>query len=188
MWFSNAQNCCRGVQQERDAYASPQNRSGSSSAKSVYLCAITNTFCKRHTPSIARNYGAIGTIGRDKQVTFSIPVDAVQGLADGYYGGLCLYETPYNSRFVHLLQCVHAHERNGPPITNPISNAYSAAARLSAKKEDSQVNIAISLGGQIRMVICSSFVIAKRKDTHPLRSERRELPADGRDCRSGLCL
>ena len=34
--------------------------------------------------------------GRDKQVTFSIPVDAVQGLADGNYGGLCLYETPYN--------------------------------------------------------------------------------------------
>ena len=29
------------------------------------------------------------------------------------------------------------------------------------------MNIAIPLGGQIRMVICSSFVIAKRKDaTH----------------------
>ena len=27
------------------------------------------------------------------------------------------------------------------------------------------MNIAIPLGGQIRMVICSSFVIAKRKDT-----------------------
>ena len=23
-------------------------------------------------------------------------MDAVQGLADGYYGGLCLYDTPYN--------------------------------------------------------------------------------------------
>ena len=38
--------------------------SGSSSAKSVYLCAITNTSASG-TPSIARNYGAIGTIGRD---------------------------------------------------------------------------------------------------------------------------
>ena len=29
-------------------------------------------------------------------MTFSIPVDAVQGLANGIYGGLCLYESPYN--------------------------------------------------------------------------------------------
>lgn len=42
------------------------------------------------------NYGALGTIGRNAQVTFSIPVAAVQGLANGTYGGLCLYETKYN--------------------------------------------------------------------------------------------
>ena len=36
------------------------------------------------------------------------------------------------------------------------------------------MNIAIPLGGQIRMVICSSFVIAKRKDTthYDLSGER----------------
>ena len=41
-------------------------------------------------------YGAIGSIGRGETATFSIPVAAVQGLASGAYGGLCLYESPYN--------------------------------------------------------------------------------------------
>ena len=96
MWFSNAQNLLSGCTVKSATLTLHRKTgSGSSSAKSVYLCAITNTSASG-TPSIARNYGAIGTIGRDKQVTFSIPVDAVQGLADGYYGGLCLYETPYN--------------------------------------------------------------------------------------------
>lgn len=96
MWFSNAQNLLSGCTVKSATLTLHRKTgSGSSSAKSVYLCAITNTSASG-APSIARNYGAIGTIGRDKQVTFSIPVDAVQGLADGYYGGLCLYETPYN--------------------------------------------------------------------------------------------
>ena len=96
MWFSNAQNLLSGCTVKSATLTLHRKTgSGSSSAKSVYLCAITNTSTSG-TPSIARNYGAIGTIGRDKQVTFSIPVDAVQGLADGNYGGLCLYETPYN--------------------------------------------------------------------------------------------
>lgn len=62
---------------------------------SGYLCAISNTSASG-TPSISVNYGAIGTIGRDTQVTFAVPVAAVQGLANGTYGGLCLYESPYN--------------------------------------------------------------------------------------------
>lgn len=96
MWFNNAQNLLWGCTVKSATLTLHRKTgSGSSAAKSVYLCAITNTSASG-TPSIARNYGAIGTIGRDKQVTFSIPVDAVQGLADGYYGGLCLYETPYN--------------------------------------------------------------------------------------------
>ena len=69
--------------------------SGSGSAKTLYLCAISNTSASG-TPSISVNYGAIGTIGRDAQVTFAVPVAAVQGLANGTYGGLCLYESPYN--------------------------------------------------------------------------------------------
>ena len=59
------------------------------------LCAISNTSASG-TPSILANYGALGTIGRGQTVTFGIPVAAVQGLADGTFGGLCLYETPYN--------------------------------------------------------------------------------------------
>ena len=96
MWFSNAQNLLSGCTVKSATLTLHRKTgSGSSAAKSVYLCAISNTSASG-TPSIAYNYGAIGTIGRDKQVTFSIPVDAVQGLADGYYGGLCIYETPYN--------------------------------------------------------------------------------------------
>ena len=70
-------------------------RSGSSSARTLYLCAITNTTASG-APSIAANYGAIGTIGRAQQATFAIPLAAVQGLANGTYGGLCLYESKYN--------------------------------------------------------------------------------------------
>ena len=96
MWFSNARNLLSGCTVKSATLTLHRKTgSGSSAAKSVYLCAITNTSASG-TPSIAKNYGSIGTIGRDKQVTFAIPVDAVQGLADGTYGGLCLYETPYN--------------------------------------------------------------------------------------------
>lgn len=96
MWFSLAQNLLSGCTVKSATLTMHRKTgSGSSSAKSVYLCAITNTSASG-TPSIAYNYGSIGTIGRDKQVTFAIPVDAVQGLADGTYGGLCIYETPYN--------------------------------------------------------------------------------------------
>ena len=96
MWFSLAQNLLSGCTVKSATLTMHRKTgSGSSAAKTVYLCSIYNTSASG-TPSIAYNYGAIGTIGRDKQVTFSIPVDAVQGLADGIYGGLCIYETPYN--------------------------------------------------------------------------------------------
>ena len=69
--------------------------SGSGAARTLYLCAITNAAASG-VPSIAANYGAIGTIGRAQQATFAIPLAVVQGLANGTYGGLCLYESPYN--------------------------------------------------------------------------------------------
>ena len=78
--------------------------SGSSSAKTLYLCAITNTTASG-APSIAANYGAIGTIGRAQQATFAIPLAAVQGLANGTYGGLCLYESPYNFGSANWSNC-----------------------------------------------------------------------------------
>ena len=96
MWFSSLMGTLSG-KTIRSATLTLHRKtgSGSSSAKKVYLCAITNTSASS-TPSIAVNYGALGTIGRNSQITFSIPTDAVQGLASGTYGGLCLYETPYN--------------------------------------------------------------------------------------------
>lgn len=96
MWFSSLKSTLAGKTiKSATLTLHRKTGSGSSSAKTVYLCAITNTSASG-APSIAVNYGALGTIGRNAQVTFSIPVAAVQGLANGTYGGLCLYETKYN--------------------------------------------------------------------------------------------
>lgn len=96
MWFGNLRNVLAGATVKSATLTLHRKTgSGSGSAKTVYLCAISNTSASG-SPSIAVNYGAIGTIGRNAQVTFSIPIEAVQGLADGTYGGLCLYESKYN--------------------------------------------------------------------------------------------
>lgn len=96
MWFGNLRGVLSGTTiKSATLTLHRKTGSGSGSAKSLYLCAITNTSASG-TPSIAVNYGAIGTIARDAQKTFSIPVSAVQGLANGTYGGLCLYESSYN--------------------------------------------------------------------------------------------
>lgn len=96
MWFGNLKNVLSGTTVKSATLTLHRKTgSGSGSAKNVYLCAITNTSASG-SPGIAVNYGAIGTIGRNAQATFSIPTAAVQGLADGTYGGLCLYETKYN--------------------------------------------------------------------------------------------
>ena len=96
MWFSNIYSMLYGTTiKSATLTLYRKTGSGAGSAKTVYLCAITNT-SPSGMPSIAANYGAIGTIGRGSQITFSIPVAAVQGLANGSFGGLCLYEAPYN--------------------------------------------------------------------------------------------
>ena len=69
--------------------------SGSGAARTLYLCAITNAAASG-APTVAANYGAIGTLGRAEQMTFAIPLAAAEGLANGTFGGLCLYESPYN--------------------------------------------------------------------------------------------
>ena len=96
MWFGNLKSTLSGKTiKSATLTLHRKTGSGSSSAKTLYLCAISNISASG-TPSISVNYGAIGTIGRDAQVTFAVPVAAVQGLANGTYGGLCLYESPYN--------------------------------------------------------------------------------------------
>ena len=96
MWFGNLRSVLSGMSVKSATLTLYRKTgSGSSSAKTLYLCAITNTTASG-APSIAANYGAIGTIGRAQQATFAIPLAAVQGLANGTYGGLCLYESKYN--------------------------------------------------------------------------------------------
>ena len=69
--------------------------SGSGAARTLYLCAITNAAASG-APTVVANYGTIGTLGRAQQATFAIPLAAAEGLANGTFGGLCLYESPYN--------------------------------------------------------------------------------------------
>lgn len=96
MWFSTLRTILSGTTiKSATLTLNRKTGSGSGSAKTLYLCAITNTSASG-VPSIAVNYGAIGSIGRGETATFAIPVAAVQGLASGAYGGLCLYESPYN--------------------------------------------------------------------------------------------
>ena len=96
MWFGNLRSVLSGATiKSATLTLYRKTGSGSGSAKTLYLCAVTNSSASG-APSIAANYGAIGTIGRGSLVTFSIPVAAVQGLASGAYGALCLYESPYN--------------------------------------------------------------------------------------------
>ena len=96
MWFGNLRSMLSGTTiKSATLTLHRKTGSGAGSAKTLYLCAITNTSASG-APGIAANYGAIGTIGRNETATFAIPVAAVQGLASGTYGGLCLYESPYN--------------------------------------------------------------------------------------------
>lgn len=105
MWFSTLKSSLSGrTIKSATLTIYREAGAGSGSKKSVYLCAISNTSASG-TPSILVNYGSIGVIGRDEQLTFSIPVDAVQGLANGSYGGLCLYETPYNFKTSTYSSC-----------------------------------------------------------------------------------
>ena len=96
MWFGNL----RGVLSGKTVKSATltlyrKTGSGSGAARTLYLCAITNTTASG-APAVAANYGAIGAIGRAEQMTFAIPPAVAEGLANGTFGGLCLYESPYN--------------------------------------------------------------------------------------------
>ena len=96
MWFGNL----RGVLSGKTVKSATltlyrKTGSGSGAARTLYLCAITNTTASG-VPAVAANYGAIGTLGRAEQMTFAIPLAVAEGLANGTFGGLCLYESPYN--------------------------------------------------------------------------------------------
>lgn len=96
MWFGNLVGVLSGTTLKTATLTLYRKTgSGSFSARTVYLAAITNASASG-TPAVAVNYGAIGTVGRAEQVTFSIPLSAVQGLAAGNFAGLCLYEPQYN--------------------------------------------------------------------------------------------
>ena len=73
-------------------------------------------------------YGAIGTIGRGETATFSVPVSAIQNLASGAYGALCLYESPYNfgsSTYSSGYMRMSGTDTNNPPYLRVVYNGGS---------------------------------------------------------------
>lgn len=95
MWFSTLRGTLSGKTVKGATITLKRIKAGANAARSIYLCALTNT-SPSGSPVIAKNFGAIGTLAVNTQGTFALPADAVQGLADGTYGALALYETPYD--------------------------------------------------------------------------------------------
>ena len=128
MWFGNLRSMLSGTTiKSATLTLSRKTGSGSGSAKTLYLCAITNASPSGY-PAIAASYGAIGTIGRGETATFSVPVSAIQNLASGAYGALCLYESPYNfgsSTYSGGYMRMSGTDTNNPPYLRVVYNGGS---------------------------------------------------------------
>lgn len=128
MWFGNLRSMLSGTTiKSATLTLNRKTGSGSGSAKTLYLCAITNASPSGY-PAIAANYGAIGTIGRGETATFSVPVSAIQNLASGAYGALCLYESPYNfgsSTYSSGYMRMSGTDTNNPPYLRVVYNGGS---------------------------------------------------------------
>lgn len=128
MWFGNLRSMLSGTTiKSATLTLNRKTGSGSGSAKTLYLCAITNASSSGY-PAIAASYGAIGTIGRGETATFSVPVSAIQNLASGAYGALCLYESPYNfgsSTYSSGYMRMSGTDTNNPPYLRVVYNGGS---------------------------------------------------------------
>ena len=128
MWFGNLCSMLSGTTiKSATLTLNRKTGSGSGSAKTLYLCAITNASPNGY-PTIAASYGAIGTIGRGETATFSVPVSAIQNLASGAYGALCLYESPYNfgsSTYSGGYMRMSGTDTNNPPYLRVVYNGGS---------------------------------------------------------------
>ena len=128
MWFGNLRTMLSGTTiKSATLTLNRKTGSGSGSAKTLYLCAITNASPSGY-PTIAASYGAIGTIGRGETATFSVPVSAIQNLASGAYGALCLYESPYNfgsSTYSGGYMRMSGTDTNNPPYLRVVYNGGS---------------------------------------------------------------
>ena len=128
MWFGNLRSMLSGTTiKSATLTLNRKTGSGSGSAKTLYLCAITNASPSGY-PAIAASYGAIGTIGRGETATFSVPVSAIQNLASGAYGALCLYESPYNfgsSTYSSGYMRMSGTDTNNPPYLRVVYNGGS---------------------------------------------------------------
>ena len=128
MWFGNLRSMLSGATiKSATLTLNRKTGSGSGSAKTLYLCAITNASPSGY-PTIAASYGAIGTIGRGETATFSVPVSAIQNLASGAYGALCLYESPYNfgsSTYSGGYMRMSGTDTNNPPYLRVVYNGGS---------------------------------------------------------------
>lgn len=158
MVWQSARRAVRQDGQVRDADLYRKTGSGSGAARTLYLCAITNAAASG-APTVAANYGAIGTLGRAEQMTFAIPLAAVEGLANGTFGGLCLYESPYNfgasNWSANYMRIAGTDSSYKPCLPGNLWRHGRWVRRF-------QMYIAIPFEGRVRTLIRSSFVLAKR--------------------------
>lgn len=128
MWFGNLRSTLSGTTiKSATLTLNRKTGSGAGSAKTLYLCAITNASPSGY-PSIAASYGAVGTIGRGETATFSVPVSDIKDLASGAYGALCLYESPYNfgsSTYSSGYMRMSGTDTNNPPYLRVVYNGGS---------------------------------------------------------------
>lgn len=118
MWFSTLRGTLSGKTVKNATITLKRIKAGANAARSIYLCALTNT-SPSGSPVIAKEFGAIGTLAVNTQGTFALPTDAVQGLADGAYGALAIYETPYNFGSGNYSSCymrIHGADSSTPPV------------------------------------------------------------------------
>ncbi|MDL2319161.1 hypothetical protein LJC74_08850, partial [Eubacteriales bacterium OttesenSCG-928-A19] len=95
-WFGSLRSALSG-RTVRSATLTITRLTGSGSGGSVYmyLYGISNT-TNSGTPSLTYSVGNIGFIARGQTLQITLPNALVQGLANGTYGGLCIYEGAYN--------------------------------------------------------------------------------------------
>ena len=95
MWFSALKSTLTGKTVKSTTITLKRLKAGTYSPKNMYLCALKNT-APSGALEVAAEFGTLGAIDVNEQLTFSVPAAAVQGLADGTYGALALYEPPQN--------------------------------------------------------------------------------------------
>ena len=135
MWFSMHRTCCRGVQSRARRLRFTAKPAPVPAQRRASTCVRSRIPLQAAHPALPGTMVLSAPSVETSRLRSRSLWMLCRDWQTGYYGGLCLYETPYNFGS-STYSNAYMRMSGRTPITNPISNAYSAAARLSAKKED----------------------------------------------------